>query len=393
MSKYFKFSKNVYIYLISLFIRNISIGIFLVLFNLYILEIGISGGFLGLFLAIGNGTMAGGSLLFPYLTNKYSYKKILIGANLVAAFAFMLEIIFPDKYFLIVCSGIYGLGFAIIMSVRAPFIVKNSSEENRSSLFSLNSSVTLISTVIGTTLGGFLSKVNYLNVYCMTGLFIAGIIYFISTIPFFFMQETNNSNTNISLNSKNQFKKITREKSTVLIVILFLFLGGSYIFLPYINVYLNKIQQLNVEIIGIYLSVINLLSAVAVFIGPILLKKYKSTYVIKCGLVSLVILYGILLISNKLINIIILVCIQVIIEIILPIITKKIYEIVPTEKHNSLSGCVNFSYNSGDSLSNYLGGYLLSMSLWNYMVGLSAMSFMIAFVVFLSINNKQSSPF
>jgi len=151
-----RFQCNARLYLISNALSGVTIGIILVLYNLYLDALGYGTDFVGLMLfvlAVGIGVA-----IFPagLCVDRVSGKTILIWASVVIGIAGAGQFIFRQPVPLLMSSFVAGVASAFIVVVNAPFLTANSTPVERSHLFSLNIVVTLATTVLGELLGGVL---------------------------------------------------------------------------------------------------------------------------------------------------------------------------------------------------------------------------------------------
>lgn len=151
-----RFQRNARLYLISNALSGVTIGIILVLYNLYLDALGYGTDFVGLVLfVLATGI---GVAIFPagLCVDRVSGKAILIWASVAIGIAGAGQFIFRQPIPLLVSSFIAGMASAFVLVVNAPFLTANSTPAERSHLFSLNIVLTLATTVLGELLGGVL---------------------------------------------------------------------------------------------------------------------------------------------------------------------------------------------------------------------------------------------
>ncbi len=151
-----RFQRNAQLYLINNALGGITTGILLVLYNLYLTSLGYRTDFVGLVLF--TGTIGGGAAIFPagYIIDRVRAKPILIASNLLIALVGIGQILFRQPVPLVVTSFLGGIALVFTVVITAPFLTRNSSPEERSYLFSVNISLSLITLVIGEVIGGAL---------------------------------------------------------------------------------------------------------------------------------------------------------------------------------------------------------------------------------------------
>ncbi|MDQ6662192.1 MAG: MFS transporter [Chloroflexota bacterium] len=150
------FQRNARLYLISYVLSGVTTGIFLVLYNLYLISLGYRSDFIGLVLFVG--TIGAGLAIFPagLCVDRFSGKSILIWSSVLIGIAGLGQIVFRDPLSLLLTAFIAGIGAAFTLVINAPFLIRNSTPEERAHLFSMNLVLSLITIVVGKVLGGAL---------------------------------------------------------------------------------------------------------------------------------------------------------------------------------------------------------------------------------------------
>lgn len=151
-----EFQRNARLYLLSNVLSGMTLGIFLVLYNLYLTSLGYNADFVGAVLFAG--TLGAALAIFPagLCIDRWSGKWILICSNVMIALVGIGTILFHQPFPLLCCAFITGIAGAFSLVINAPFLSRNSQPDERSLLFSLNIGLTQITTVLGEVLGGLL---------------------------------------------------------------------------------------------------------------------------------------------------------------------------------------------------------------------------------------------
>ena len=151
-----RFQRNARLYLISNALSGVTVGIFLVLYNLYLVALGYSPDFIGVLLFVA--TIGAGIAIFPagICVDRFSGKSILIWSSVLIGIAGIGQILFRQPLSLLISGFIAGVGAAFQLVVNAPFLTINSTPEERPHLFSINIVLGLATIVVGKILGGVL---------------------------------------------------------------------------------------------------------------------------------------------------------------------------------------------------------------------------------------------
>lgn len=151
-----RFERNARLYLLSNALSGMTIGIFLVLYNLYLNALGYRADFVGATLFAG--TIGAGIAIFPagLCVDRWSGKWILLGSNALVGLVGIGTILFRQPGPLLFCAFVTGVATAFILVINAPFLTRNSEPGERAHLFSLNIVLGQITTVVGEVVGGLL---------------------------------------------------------------------------------------------------------------------------------------------------------------------------------------------------------------------------------------------
>jgi len=149
-----RFQRNARLYLVSNALSGVTAGIFLVLYNLYLVSLGYGPAFIGVELFVL--TIGAGLAIFPagICVDRFSGKSILIWSSVLIGGAGVGQILFRQPLSLLISAFIAGIGLAFILVVNAPFLTRNSAPEERPYLFSFNIVLGLVTTVVGKVIGG-----------------------------------------------------------------------------------------------------------------------------------------------------------------------------------------------------------------------------------------------
>jgi MFS family permease len=151
-----RFQRNARLYLISNALSGVTLGIILVLYNLYLTALGYRPDFIGLVLFIL--TLGVGIAIFPagVCVDRFGGKAILIWSSVAIGVCGTGQMLFRQPGPLLISSFLVGVASAFVYVINAPFLTANSTPAERAHLFSLNIVLTLATTVLGELLGGIL---------------------------------------------------------------------------------------------------------------------------------------------------------------------------------------------------------------------------------------------
>jgi MFS family permease len=337
-----RFQRNARLYLISNALGGVTVGIILVLYNLYLVALGYGTDFVGFVLFAG--TLGAGVAIFPagLCVDRFSGKRILIWASVEIGIAGAGQFLFHQPVPLLVSAFAAGVGGAFILVVNAPFLTANSLPAERPHLFSLNIVVTLAATVLGEIVGGALPIWLRANAWLMgpaprwlawalvnqpqarsyqLALLLAGCIAAPSFVPLFMMSNehanqpavprrerefgASYASTVAGLHAaiarmmvrlrKTRWRAVILSPLFVMAAVQALTGMGAGFFLPYFNIYFVKHLGASSALFGLIDGGANALNAVLTLAAPWLasrIGKVNSIVATRCASIPLMLTIG-----------------------------------------------------------------------------------------------------
>src|SRR3972149_4783064 len=151
-----RFSRNAKLYLAYSLSAGLGTGIWNVMFNLYLLRIGFDVSFVALYWLVD--MFFHGLFAFPagLIGDKIGRRKTFILATVINVVARGILLFTLDPTALILLAAVAGMGEGFHAVAGAPFMMENSEPEERPHLFTLDSSLQMLSTFVGSLSGGLL---------------------------------------------------------------------------------------------------------------------------------------------------------------------------------------------------------------------------------------------
>ncbi|WP_100373961.1 MFS transporter [Bacillus sp. FJAT-45037] len=277
------YNRNVRLFLLASILANIGMGIFMVIYNYYIRELGYVDAVNGKVIAMQATASALALLPAGILSDKVGRKKVILLGALFAAVSLMLRGIVTTEVLLLMTAFMTGLFMAFIQVSSIPLLAENSTEKERVHLFSFNFALIMVANVIGNVLGGTMSDLLH-AVFGLTMLtsvrivlLIGACLFFLALLPILKIQEERKikkEKTGIS----SIGKLLTTHRSSLKVIGLFavanLLIGfGSGLVIPYLNLYFTDRFDVSYSLVGIILSLGQAMTAVALMIGPTVVRK------------------------------------------------------------------------------------------------------------------------
>ena len=278
------YNRNVRTFIVANILVQIGMGVFSVMYNLYIRELGLPEAVNGSVISITS--LATAIMLVPagILSDRFGRKWILItGTALTALMLFGRSIVTAEQPMLVLGFAT-GIVWALTQVSGVPFLAENSRPAERMQLFSIHFALVTVANVVGSLLGGVIADfalvlgagdVASIQISLLTGVlcFVVGLLPLFSLKPNK-VQETEDEGKERSeeVHTVADFK--TNLKIIVLFSIANLLIGtGSGLVIPYLNLYFaNRFDATN-SYIGFILALGSAMTAVAMLIGPRLVKR------------------------------------------------------------------------------------------------------------------------
>lgn len=278
------FNQNIRMFMLANVLIQIGMGVFMVMYNLYIKELGLSEVVNGK--VISYMSLATALVLIPagFLSDRVGRKwGIAVGTLLTASTLFYRSIVVTEEP-IVIAAFFTGLFMAIVQVSGVPFLAENSKASERMHLFSIHFSVVTVASVIGSLGGGVMADVLEFG-FGMTAVdairwsLLAGAALFTcGIVPLLKLKPETVSEVSKVEAVKNLPEQDSGFKINVRIIVLFAFaqllIGiGSGLVIPYLNLYFANRFDASSAFIGLVLSLGSAMTAVAMLIGPMLVKK------------------------------------------------------------------------------------------------------------------------
>lgn len=285
VGQYKSYNRNVRLFLLANFFVQASLGIFMVVYNFYIRELGYNEEVNGQVIAMT--ALATAIILIPagILSDKLGRKKLMIYSVLGTTIILFIRSILVTDLSLLVIAFAAGISMAFFQVTSIPWLAENSTQKQRVHLFSFHFALMMGSSVFGNLFGGLISDL-FLYTFGFNGLwsvrltlFLAAIVNLIGILPLGKMEEIKikKEKTSNSIKAGLEFLKTNKSgfKFVMLFVVAQAFIGcGSGLVIPYLNLYFADRFQVSNGWVGMILSLGQAATAIAMFIGPAVVRKF-----------------------------------------------------------------------------------------------------------------------
>lgn len=277
------FNRNIKMFMLANVLIQIGMGVFSVMYNLYIKELGFPETLNGKIISMT--ALATAIMLVPagYLSDRIGRKGIIITGTVVAASTLFYRSLVTGEQSLIYAAFFTGLFMALVQVSGVPFLAENSKASERMHLFSIHFSLMTIASVVGSLGGGVLADALHVigNISTVDSikyvLIIGAIIFTVGIMPLFQLKPIK-IKTEVPEHEESDFKLPIGLRKNLKVILLFgfanLLIGtGSGLVIPYLNLYFSNRFDASNTYIGLILSLGSAMTAVAMLLGPALVKK------------------------------------------------------------------------------------------------------------------------
>ncbi len=289
------FNRSARLFLLATILSGTIFNIWWLYFNFFILGRGFDRAFLGLVNSVPSVASLILGLPLGILLGRLGYKRAMLLGVGIYLFASGVEVSVRQPSLIVAAAFIGGAANTLWFLSQAPFMMRTSTEENRTLLFSLNFGLITLSGALGNFVAGQLPQFwgNILNVpadsvtaYQAVLLMALGLSTF-TLIPLVLIrEEPQPAGEQIQASpiieektapSKPSYMQVLRRKITFQLALPNLLIGfGASILIPYMNVFFNDKFAISDQLLGTLFSLSAVLTGLGTLAGPRLAEEVGS---------------------------------------------------------------------------------------------------------------------
>jgi predicted MFS family arabinose efflux permease len=358
-------TRNVKLFLLGGLLIGVLAAFMFLLLNLYLKDIGFGETFIGRVLAMFalGGVIA--AIPSAYFIARYKLKPLLIGSTLLLTATFAVLVATDLEALILSTALLLGMTMTLLRVAGGPFIMRNSSKQERTLLFSLSFANFIIAGILGSLGGGWLQKLvlNWTGDIALSyryTLWTAAAIATLAIIPFSLIK----AKAPLPDEVKRAFNlEALRRKWRLFFRLIFphFLLGcGAGLIIPFLNLYFRDRFELTPPQIGIYYSMLQATMLIAVLAGPILRRRFGFIrtvtvtellsipfMVVLCYTEYLPLAVGAFLLRGALMN------------MAQPVSNTFAMEAVQNEDHGLINSLISIAWTSSWAISAPIGGYVI----------------------------------
>ncbi len=298
------FQRNAWLYLLNSILVGTSFSIYSLFFNLYILARGYPKDFLGFLSALPSAVALIAAIPLGMFSDRIGRRKAMIGGTLGAILAIVGIASGTNSALLVVAVVVLGMGNELFNISAAPFMMENSSERERTLLFSTSFGLSALSGFAGSLVGGQLPRWMS-SVFVLTldtapaygaALLISPALNLLAMFPLLWMREAARPTWNLRLVVPNarlvtlaaediwrQFKAAPvltwrglyhRQVIVKLLAPNVLISVGAALLIPYMNVFFRERHHVPDGTLGVIFALSSVVTGVATLAAPLLAQRW-----------------------------------------------------------------------------------------------------------------------
>jgi len=283
-----EFRWNARMYLIFTIIFGAAMGVRRLIFNFFVLSVGYDEALLGTMITVHNLTALIAALPMGYLADRLGRKLSLVSSTILVALSVIIMVSYPKAWVLIALNIIFGLGMSISSVTMGPFLMENSSESERTYLFSFGSGLQMAAGFVGNWIGGYLpgwmgmtfhvdavSAAAYGNTLIATA-----VLTVIAIIPLALLRRPNlKLSERSSLASFSYLKENFTPISKLILPNLITSIGAGLI-MPFMNIFFRNVHNQPDPVIGTVFAWGSLAMGIGLIIAPVLADRFGKIQVV-----------------------------------------------------------------------------------------------------------------
>ncbi|MCS7283807.1 MAG: MFS transporter [Anaerolineae bacterium] len=293
-------SRNAKLFLVTVSVSALGNGIFMLLLNLFILARGNDKTFLGLLMSTTSLTALVLGLPMGIVVDRLGRKWAMVLGAALSVPGTLLLTLSPVDWPLLVAAALYGAGNALYIAAGPAFMAENATDDERPTLFSLQSGLSLLMGFLGSAVGGSLPALfgillqvhpESVTAYRATLLAAEGVMA-LTLIPLLMIRERKIRPAG-EHRPPSSLRDLPLRRDVVALLVPELIIAlGAALLIPYLNVFFKERFRISDSLLGMTFAVSQLLMGGATLLAPILAERWgKIRTVVFTQLASLPFLF------------------------------------------------------------------------------------------------------
>lgn len=277
-----RFGANVWLIQTNTFLVFVGLGVFALIFNLYLASLGLKEDFVGLFAFVNTAAIGGFAFPAGMLSNRYGPRACVAIASVTNGLGAVLLSVTSQPALMLAGAVLLGASNAHIFVPTGPFLMEHSEDEERLLVFSTNFAAISLASVLGSVASGYLPSVfagafgleaaQSTPAYRAT-LLVGAAFCFLAAVPPLLVRPRARERVMGKPTTPTDAPLGELEARRLLVVIgiaVAIIAVATGLVLPFYNVYLSEQLGASVEQIGVIYAAASLLMVPCSLAGPVL---------------------------------------------------------------------------------------------------------------------------
>jgi MFS family permease len=146
--------RDIQLFLVYALISYLGIGMFALMFNLYLVELGYDEGFIGAFNAVYTLSMGVTCLGIGFLINRFGNWACIVVGTIEFTVSMLAMCVATEGWLLLALAAFNGIGSAFILTNQMPFVIEWTPKQHTATIAALSSALNSASVMLGSLIGG-----------------------------------------------------------------------------------------------------------------------------------------------------------------------------------------------------------------------------------------------
>jgi MFS family permease len=288
MNRLRAFRPNARLYLINVILSGVSMGIFRLLFNFYILSLGYDEALLGQLITISSITSLLAALPAGYLADMIGRKRSLLLGGMLTSLAIAGMVVWPEKNMFYLLHVVMGFSQGLVSITMAPFLMENSGEEERTYLFSFGQGLMMLSAFVGNWIGGYMPgwmgtwqgvSSTHTTAYAWSVVAVST-MFIIGLVPLLFLRRQRIAGEGRSVFAPISYALEHPKTLGKLVAPMLITSIGAGLIMPFMNVFFRVKHQQPDPVIGTLFAWGSLAMGIGLIAAPVLAERYGKIQVV-----------------------------------------------------------------------------------------------------------------
>ncbi len=386
-----QFSRNARLFLAYSLLAGLGTGIWLVLFNLYLLRQGFSVSFVGTFWLVNMLCHGAAALPAGLIADRFGRRRAFCIATCISLIAQGSLLFTLNPTLILILAGVAGVGESFHGVTGAPFMMENSEPRERPHLFSLNACFLQVSQFAGSVAGGLLPLawalllgVPELDPVAARWALVTGLpLTLLALAPLAFMHERPVELVE-SFRDLITLRNVVHHGIIARLTLLSLLVGTGFgLTVRFFNVFFEDVHGATDSQVGTILALGALASAGSILIAPVLAARWgKATGILITQALSIPVLLLLAVVPSLTVVAVLFLVRGAIASIALPLRNQLSMEFVAARERGTTAGFTHTAFDLGGGIGAGIAGTVIEASGFTPAFALAALLILVPAVLY-----------